>query len=128
MTEERRPRGRPKGHKLSDETKRKIGRGVREARREGSPIPPGDAALDVRREVFERDRGRCVGCHEEYVRQSNDHRKRRKGWARTELDMRIHKFIAAGADAGLEAFATLCGDCRRGVARGTRTVQQYLSV
>lgn len=130
MTPEPRRRGRPKGHVLSEETKRRIGRGVREARRAGSPIPPGEGiALDVRRAVFDRDHGRCRGCDEPYVRQQNAPQpKRRKGWARTELDMVIHRFAAAGAEAGLEAYATLCGECRRGITRGTSTVDEYLSV
>lgn len=128
MDQQRRPRGRPKGHRLSADTKRRIGRGVREARRAGTPIPPGDAPLDVRRAVFERDRGRCRGCDESYTRASNDHAKRRKGWARTELDMVVHRFKAAPSTAGLEAYITLCGECRRGITRGTRTLDEYLDI
>jgi hypothetical protein len=103
---------------------------VREARRAGSPIPPGEGiSLDVRRAVFDRDHGRCRGCNEPYVRQRNAPQpKRRKGWARTELDMTVHRFRAAPQSAGLEAYATLCGECRRGVSRGTDSVDAYLSV
>lgn len=94
--EEKRGAGRPKGHRLSDDTKAKIRKGVRAARKRQKEVAatnPG-IPLESRQAVIERDEGRCRGCHD------------------TD-DLKVFAFREEDDLSDLDNLAYLCPFCRR---------------
>jgi hypothetical protein len=114
---ERRPRGRPKGYVVSDETKKKISRTRREKMKTGGrPLPPGEADVERRSRVYDRDGGKCVGCDAPYILVV-------KGRQRVNTSENIVVYrLEHGTPDDDASYVTLCLFCRENLLAGVRTV------
>lgn len=108
----RRPPGRPKGYKVSDETKKRISDARKLQNRGEQFLPPhNDVDETVARIVCERDQWNCRACHIPFMQKV---RGKTAKQVNSKANFRVYRFRKADHDLENPLYyALLCADCAR---------------